>query len=90
MELQQVYENIDCKATNIMLSAETKCTPKFKTNLSWSLEMRKVGLKLRYYKRLQKFQNGKNILTTSLERLATLAGIEHTIISPQQLQTHLQ
>ena len=81
-ELQQAYEAIDCKATNIMLSAEIKSTPKFKAQFSWSLKMRQVGLQQRYYRRLQNLYNGKNIPQSSLERLASLAGIKQVKISP--------
>ena len=51
--LHQTYENIDAKATEIMLSAEKNCALNFKSLYSWSTELRTVGLKLRYYNRLK-------------------------------------
>ena len=39
------YEKIGQKATQIMLSAENNCTPKFKTLQTWSTKMRDTGLK---------------------------------------------
>ena len=47
--LHQKYENIDAKATQIFLSAESKCTPKFPTLRKWSIALREVGLQMRYY-----------------------------------------
>ena len=88
--LHHIYENIDAKATEIMLSAEKKCAPNFQSLYSWSTELRTVGLKLRYYNRLQKFQTGKHIHPNTIQRLANLANIEVTKISPQLLQQMIQ
>lgn len=40
-QLQQKYENIDTKATQIFLATEKGCTPKFKTLRTWSTQMKK-------------------------------------------------
>ena len=48
-QLQQKYKNTDQEATEIMLATERNCLPKSPTTRSWSLDLKKAGLKLRYW-----------------------------------------
>ena len=38
------YDEIDNQATNIMLTAENKCSPTYPTIRAWSGKMRDLGL----------------------------------------------
>ena len=43
------YDEIDNQATNIMLTAENKCSPTYPTIRAWSGKMRDLGLQFRYW-----------------------------------------
>ena len=71
--LHRKYEEIDTKATQMMLVAEEKCMPKFQTMRNWSTEMREAGLKIRYFHRYKNYHEKRNISTESLVRQYHLA-----------------
>lgn len=81
--LQQKYDNIDSKATQIMLAAEN-ATPKFKTLRTWSLELGDHSLSLQYYNRY-KYHKGSNINITTVKHLATQAKIKFETLTQTQV-----
>ena len=48
MDLQEKYENINKKATDIILAAKSTCLPIFPAKRKWSLDLKQAGLQLRY------------------------------------------
>ena len=88
--MQNKYENIDQKATQIMLAAEENCLPKFKTLRTWSVEMKMLGLQLRYYNRYLLYLSNRNISKATLVRLSTQANIPFQTLDKTSVQNQLQ
>ena len=72
--LHQKYEEIDTKATQIMLATEDKFMPNFTTLRNWSTDMREAGLKIRYFQRYKNYHNDKSI---TIEYFKPISPIKH-------------
>ena len=87
--LQQKYDNIDSKVTEIMLRAEEISIPKYKTTRQWSVNLRTYGTQLRYYNRYKKFQEGQYVPQSTLKKLASQADIIHKVLTKEEVRSHL-
>lgn len=73
--LHNKYENIDAKATQIFLAAESRCLP------------RDAGLQMRYYNTYKQLRKRKAISQAILLRMATQAKLKHMDLTHHELDT---
>ena len=83
--LQKKYEDIDNQATNIMLTAENKCSPTYLTIRAWSGKMRELGLQFRYWLTYYRHHSKKISNIELLKQSARNAQLQHEEISIEEI-----
>ena len=86
-KMQRKYENIDKKATEIMLQAETNCVPKFRYQTSWSLPLMRASKTIRYWNLRLSTINGRKISPAVLATARTEAEIRDYTTTKDQVIT---